>query len=120
MSFLAKTRPERVKPDSLAGCHKGQCIRFSIIYGSIDGFVLLRSSYAVAFAEGPTPKVPAVARIVQIVVDKKNPLKLPMSYLMMFFVLSIHMACCKQHEPGTHLSTWQVLWEWPVPVLRLL
>lgn len=58
LSFLAKTRPERIKPGSLVGCPKGQCIQFSLtVHGSRDGFVLLRSSCAVAFAEGPAPKV---------------------------------------------------------------
>lgn len=76
--FPSKDKTRESKARQSCWCHKGQCIQFSlIIYGSVDGIVLLRSSYAVAFAEGPTPKVPAVARIVQIVLDKKKPQSYP-------------------------------------------
>jgi len=50
-SFPAKTRSEKVKPDSLVGCHTGQCIQLSrTVHGSIDGLVLLRMSRSAASA----------------------------------------------------------------------
>lgn len=49
LSFSAKTRSEKIKPDSLVRCHTGQCIQLSrTIRGSTDGFVLLRTSRSVA------------------------------------------------------------------------
>lgn len=51
LSFPAKTRSEKIKPGSLVGCRTGQCIQLSrTIHGSIDGFVLLRTSHAVVSA----------------------------------------------------------------------
>lgn len=51
LSFPAKTRSEKIKLDSLVGCHKGQCIQLSqTVHGSIDGCVLLRTSHSVASA----------------------------------------------------------------------
>lgn len=49
LSFPTKTRSENVKPDSLVGCHTGQCIQLYLtIRGSMDGFMLLRMSGSVA------------------------------------------------------------------------
>lgn len=54
-AFPAKAGSEKIKPDSLVGCHTGQCIQLS---QTIHGFVLLRTSRSVVSAAAlPTLKV---------------------------------------------------------------